>query len=835
MIHYTFIRRQLTTARQQSVIFILCVALAIVTIVGLNSFGASVNQTLNSDARELMAGDAVIDSSYALSQPVQEVIAQLADSGQAQATTIITLYTVAQVLTQDNSLLTELKIVEPAYPFYGEVKLASGRALHDVLQPGTIIVEQLILDRLGLHVGDALHVGQAVLTIGDVVLSEPDRPVNFFSFGPRILVNAADTEQLDLIKPGSRVNYRTLLKVPDERNLEAVAARLDAAADPTLERVSTIRTRQSGIQRFFNNLLYFLSLVAIFTLLLAGIGIQSAITAFLRERDNTVAIVKTVGADSRFVTRHFLYVIAILGAIGTLVGLAGGFAVEQLFPLLLGRFLPPDVRVTIQPLVVGESLVLGIVVVAIFTFLPLERLKDLRPSFILRKEETPAPHGLRFFLSLLLLILFFFGMVYWQIGALRRSLYFVGSVLGLLLITALVTEGVLWLLRRRRVKQLALRQALRGLFRPRNGTRAIIITLAAALGVIFTIYLVEQNLDAAFVSSYPDDAPNVFFLDIQPDQVAAFKTLVEANVQTEIELFPVVRGLITSINGAPVDREQERARRGENLARQFNLTYRDHLLDSEALVAGQALFDANVTGAQVSVLDELAPLGNFKIGDVIAFRIQGVPLTATITSIRTQTDENIGPFFNFVFRPQDLQNAPQAIFSSLHMDAAAIPSLQNQVVAQFPNISVINATEAVASFAATARQLSQVVRFLMLFSLVAGVLIIVSSVYATRFARIQEAVYFKVLGAEGNFVLRVFALENLLLGLVSAVIALGLAQIGSWIVSTRVFEIRYAPLLGASALMVVGTVGLVMLVGLLASIPILRQRPIRFLREQTQE
>ncbi|MEZ4656999.1 MAG: FtsX-like permease family protein [Caldilineaceae bacterium] len=835
MIHYTFIRRQLTTARQQSIIFILCVALSIVTIVGLNSFGSSVNQALNSDARELMAGDATVDSSYALSQPVQDVIAQLAADGEAQATTIITLYTVAQVLTQDDSLLTELKIVEPAYPFYGEVKLASGRALRDVLQPGTIIVEQLILDRLGLHVGDALHVGQAVLTISDVELSEPDRPVNFFSFGPRILVAAADTERLDLIKPGSRVNYRTLLKVPDERNLEAVADKLDAAADPALERVSTFRTRQSGIQRFFNNLLYFLSLVAIFTLLLAGIGIQSAITAFLRERDNTVAIVKTVGADSRFVTRHFLYVIAILGAIGTLIGLAGGFGLERVFPLLLGRFLPPDVQITIQPLVVAESLLLGIVVVAIFTFLPLDRLKELRPSFILRKEETPTPRGLRFILSLLLLIIFFFGMAYWQIGTLRRSLYFVGSVLGLLLLTALVTEGVLWLLRRRRVKQLEIRQALRGLFRPRNATRAIIITLAAALAVLFTIYLVEQNLDAAFVSSYPDDAPNVFFLDIQPDQVDAFKALVEGETQTEIELFPVVRGLITSINNTPVDREQERARRGENLARQFNLTYRDHLLDSEALVAGRDLFDPNVAGAQVSVLDELAPLGNFKIGDVIAFRIQGVPLTATVTSVRTQTDENIGPFFNFVFRPQDLQNAPQSIFSALHMDAAAIPSLQNQVVAQFPNISVINATEAVASFAATARQLSQVVRFLMLFSLVAGVLIIVSSVYATRFARIQEAVYFKVLGAEGRFVLRVFALENLLLGLVSATIALGLAQISSWIVSTRVFEIRYAPLFGASAIMVIGTVALVMLVGLLASLPILRQRPIRFLREQTQE
>lgn len=831
MIRWNFIRRQLTTTRQQSLIFILCVALSIVTLVGLNSLGESINRALLRDARELLAGNIAVDSRYELSAPVVAELQQLIEAREVEETLITSLFTVARVLTEDASLFSELKVVEPTYPFYGEAVLASGRALHDVLTSGVIIVEQLVLDRLGVAVGDSLRIGKATLTIGDVLLSEPDRPVNFFAFGPRILVASADLNRLELIQPGSRVEYRHLIKVFDERNLERISEQLESALDSELESLETFRTRDSGLQRFFDNLLFFLSLVAIFTLLLAGIGIQSALTAFLRERDQTIAIVKTMGATSQFVTLHFLLVITLLTLIGAILGLAGGFLLQRLFPILLADFLPADVELIISGRVVLESLLLSAVIVAIFTFVPVERLKDLRPSFIFRKEMIPTPRKIWYYITLAFLPIFFGAMVFWQLGDLMRTLYFVGGILGLVLITTLIAELILFLLRRQRIRVLALRQALRGLFRPRNATRWIIVTLAAALAVVFTIYLLEQNLNANFVRSYPADAPNLFIIDIQPDQLEDFST----ELGMDAIYYPVVRGNVASINGEPIDREREEQRQGDNLVRQFNLSYREELLEDEVLVAGPALQDPTHVGPQVSVLDEMAETGNLKIGDTITFRIQGVPIDATVTSIRSRTEETIRPFFIFVFPPSVLESAPQTIFTAIRVPSEEIAPLQNRMVAEFPNVSIINATEAVAAFADVANRLSSVTRFLALFSILAGVLIIVSSVYATRFARIQEAIYFKVVGAHSRFVLRVFAIENLILGLISALVALLLSQVASWIINTRVFELPYRAFVGVSILMMVGTILLVMAVGLLASLPILRQRPIGFLREQTQE
>lgn len=839
MIHWKFVYRQLTTARQQSLIFVLCVALALVTLVGLNSFGDSVNNALLNDARELQAGDVIIDTQQSPSPELLSEIQRLEDQGEAESTLVHELFTVARVETEDASLLTQLKIIDPKYPFYGIVEIGSQAPLHSMLQAGNVIVEPLVLERLGLAIGDPIRLGEATLTIADVLLRDPVQPVNFFAFGPTIMVAAADLPELDLIKPGSRVDYRTLLKVPNERRHDAIADQLRSVVDPEVDRVRTYRNSQAGIQRFFNNLLFFLSLVAVFILILAGIGIQSALTAFLRERDNTVAIVKTVGATNRFVTVNFLWVIAILAAVGTILGLLGGVLFQRIFPILLADFLPPDVTLRISLRVIVESLLLSMVVVGIFTFLPFSRLKELRPNFILRKESVPLPKAFSFYGTLILLILFFMGMVLWQLNDLRRSLYFVGGAIVLILITAGVTELVLILLRRQRIKRLELRQALRGLFRPRNATRAVIITLATALTVIFTIYLIEQNLDAAFVSSYPDDAANVFFIDIQPDQRAGIDEIMRTEIGDALEdppiFYPVIRGNIVTINGEEINRETERERRGDNLARQFNLTYRETLLADEALIAGEALFDPAVEGVQVSLLDELFEMRQFQIGDKIAFRIQGIPVEATVSSIRTRTSESISPFFYWVFPTETLEDAPQSIFTALRVPEEQIGTLQNKVVAQYPNVSIIDITEAVDSFAATARQLSQVIRFLTFFSIAAGLLIVISSIYATRFARIQEAVYFKVLGAKRSFVLRVFAWENLLLGLISALIALALSQLSSWALSFWIFEIPYLPQFGASSVLIICTVLLVMTVGLVASISILNQRPIHFLREQGEE
>ena len=830
MVHTRFILRQVVSAKKQSLIFVLCVVLSIVMLVALSGFGDSVNNSLLRDARRLQAGDIIIDSSYALSQPVQDKVAEFEAQGLIKSARLYQFYSVVRVVEEDNSLLSELKVVEPGYPFYGEIELASQRSFNEVLVSGSVIVAQELLDQLNLSVGDPLQVGEQTLTIQDVVLYEPDQPVSFFSLGPRIFVAAADLEAINLIKPGSRVSYTTLLKVFDESNLDRLADQLNEIRNEEFERVETFKSAESQVKRFFDNLLLFLSLVGVFTLILAGIGIQSSLTAFLKEREKTIAIVKTVGATSRFVTLHYLLAAAILGMIGTALGLVVGFMTQALFPIIFQNFLPPNVELIISGSAIGESLLLGAFVVGVFTFLPIYQLQELKPNFIFQKEVIPIQKRPPYYLAILLMFLFFVGMVLWQLQDLRIGLYFVLGVVALVLLTALLTEIVLYFLKRTHIKALAPRQALRGLFRPRNATRAIVITLATSLSVIFSIYLIERNLEATFVASYPDDSPNVFFLDIQPDQREAF----DAMLGIETEYYPVVRARVTALNGTPINRETERQERGDNLARTFSLTYRDDLLDSEALVAGDSLF-SDGEAVQVSILDEMSEERSIEVGDVLSFDVQGIQLDATISSIRRNTSESIQPFFIFVFPEKVLGKAPQSIFTAVRVDPDEITSLQNKIVAAFPNVSVINITETIETLAGLVRQLTQIIGFFALFSIIAGVLIIISSVLATRFARIQEAVYFKVLGAKRVFVFKVFALENLFLGLVSALLGLMLAQVGSWIITTQLFELDYQPYLSASLLLILTTILLVTTVGLLASVSILRQKPITFLREQTVE
>ena len=830
-IHIHFIVRQIIQSRRQAFVFVLCVALSIVTLIALNGFSASVRTSMQKDAKKLHAADIIIHSHYDLSPAVIDAVAQLEAGDEIRGTRVWEFYSMVRSQNDQDSLLANLKVVQAGYPFYGKVALKSGRDFSSVLKKGSIIVAPALLERLKLDEGAQLHVGNALLKISDVVLTEPDQPVNFFFLGPRIFISADDLNRLDLLKKRSRVGYSYLIKVFDQSQIDAIADRLRAVADEELERVDTFRTARSGVKRFFDNLLFFLGLIGIFTLLLAGVGIQSALTAFLKENEKTIAIMKTIGATSRFFTRHYIVVLSILGFGGTLLGLFGGLLLQNALNVLFVGFVPPNVQLHISWQAVIQGLGLGVLVVGLYSFLPLYRLKDVKPVAVFRKETIPAQNGWPFYLISVFLFAIFLMLVFWQVQDIRTGLYFVGGVLLLIIISAILAGTVLYILKRLKVKFLIMRQAIKGLYRPKNATKSIIITLTASLTVIFSIYQIEQNLDAAFIQSYPADAPNLFFLDILPAQIEQFSDTLGMKVQ----YYPIIRARIMTINGEKINRQKERQRRSDNLARTFNLTYRNYLLEDEKIVKGKRLHNDDWGDLQVSVMDTVAEIKDMDVGDHITFNIQGVPLQARISSIRTRTRESIRPFFYFVFPENTLRDAPQTIFTAVKVPRDRIPAIQTKIVADFPNISAIDVTETLMIFNHVMAKLSLIVRFFALFSIVAGILIILSSVLATRFARIQEAVYYKILGAKSAFVVAVFTFENLFLGLVSAVLALVLSQTSSWIICAKVFDISYTPFLLESFYLIAGTVLLIVVVGLLPSISILRQKPVIFLRTQGQE
>jgi len=831
MIHGHFIIREITRSSKQAIVFCLCVALSLTSLTVFSGFSESVSRILLTDAKKLHAADIIVHSHDKLSNELESAISDQIRQGKIERTRYWEFYSMVRRLDDQASVLSLLKVVEKGYPFYGEIVLKSGRPFHDVLTPGYTVVEQSLLDRLGLGIGDSLKVGYTTLIISDVVVSEPDRPANVFSFGPRVFVSSKDLNALGLIQTGSRITYVSLLKVADGRQIDAIASRLKQFASPDRERVDTYLTARTRVKRFLDNFIFFLRLVGIFILVVAGMGIQNTLTAFFNEKQRTIAIMKTMGATHRQVIRHFMPVVVVLTLLGTVLGISIGIILQLGLARLLSTFFPPDMPFTVAWIGIIESMALGIVVVALFTFAPFFRLKEMRPVVIFRKETAVLHKHWPMYVSAIGFVLFFFGLVFRHMQDLRFGIYFMATLGALILVTSIVTRLLLWILKRLRIRRMVVRQAIKGLFRQGGATWSVIVTLTASLSVIFSIYLLEQNLDTTYVKSFPPDAPNLFVIDIQPDQKKAFADFIAK----PLTFYPIVRARVTAINGKTIDRRKERAKHRDNLGRTFNLTYRDSLLKDEKIIKGDRLFRDDWTGPQVSVLDTVVDMHKMGIGDSIQFNIQGVPLKARISSIRTRTSDTLGPYFYFVFEEKTLKTAPQTIFTSLRVEKQRVGLLQSRIVKTFPNVSVIDLSASIQVFARMMKKLSTIIKGFCILSMAAGILILISGVFATRAERITESVYYKILGAGKTFVRKVFSLEIFIVGLLSGILAVGISQTGVFLICRFFLDIAYHPFLLTCGLIVGATLLLIIGVGIVSTRSILEKKPVIYLREQPDE
>lgn len=828
MLHLSTIFRQTRRVSRQATLFVLCVALAATALTAFAGFAQSVAEALRRDARSLHAADIVIRSYDPISAPLQRAVDRLVAAGTVDAAAVHEFSSVVRAPDERTSVFSRLKVVGPGYPFYGRVTLQSGREFAAVLQPGTCIVEKSLLDRTGLSVGDLLKVGYTELTIADVVTAEPDRPLELFSFGPRIFISAADLDALGLIATGSRIRRLVLLKVHDPARIDAIAAELRQAEPADGARIDTYLTARSAVKRFLDNFLFFLKLVGLFILVVSGLGIRSTLTALITEKRTTIAVMKAVGATGRFVIVHFLVLIALLGAVGVFLGTITGVAIQFGLAGILAPFLPTSFKLAIAWGGIAEAVVLGGAVVLLFSLAPLHHLRELRPVMIFNRQTRAARSRWPDLVSGVLVLLFFLGLVLWHMRDIRFGVYFVAAIVAMILAAALLAQAALWILRRLPVRRLSVRQAIRGLFRRGNASRAVLITLTVSLAVIFADILIERNLTATFVGAFPETMPNTYFIDIQPDQTDAFAEAVDRPVQ----FYPIVRARVMAVGGVPIDRTREGQKRRDNLSRVFNLTYRESLLDDEHLIAGNTLFRSDWQGPQVSVMDTVVDMHPMNIGDRIEFNIQGVPLTARIASIRSRDNRGLSPFFYFVFPPAVLAKAPHTLFAALTVPEDALGPLQSRIVARFPNISVLDLSQTLDTVVRLMSRMARVLRLFSLFSIAAGLLILVSAISATRAERMLESVYYKILGAGSGFVLRVFALENLLIGILGGSLAMVMGQAGAWWVCAVRFDIGYRPFTGLSLAMIGLTAALTVAVGLAASRSIMAKKPVVYLRER---
>ncbi len=810
--------------------FFACITLGVSALVGVGSFADSLERTVARSAKSLMGGDVEIRSTQPLPVDATTLIAESRGGG-AQVTRVRELVAMAQS-GPSRTQLVELKAVEPGYPFYGALVTDPARPLPALIGDGRALVHESLLARLGLRVGDPLRVGDADLTISGVIVKEPDRAVGVFSLGPRVLIAAADLDRTGLIRPGSRVRYRTLFRLPDGHDAQAFRDRL-AEGLPAAQRVTTYTQAQPGLRRFWDQLTMYLGLTGLVALMVGGIGVAVSVNAFVKAKFPAIATMKALGAGWRPLLSAYLLQTALLGLGGSVLGALLGSLVQPLLAPALTRLLPLELTLSFSPRAVLGGLAMGVGVTLLYALWPLLQIRRVPPALILRAEIEPRLHGRRPWAAVIPIAGGLAALALWQAGSWKIGALFAGGLAAALVLLALGARAIIALARRARWRSSAWRQGAANLHRPGSHAGPMLVSLGLAVMLVVSIALLERSLRGELVDRSPGSAPAFFFIDIQPDQAEPFARLVAARGATApAELTPVVRSRLANVNGTPVATGQKnRLEDAWYLTREYVLTWAKEPPAHNRVVAGRWWTPEEAAREPlISVEEEVARQLGVRIGDTLTFDVQGAPVSARVSSLRHVDWRTFTSNFFVIFSPGALEGAPTTFIATVPARPEQETALQSAVVAAFPNVTAIPVREVLERVTAVVDQIALAVRLVAAFSIGAGLIVMAGALAITRQQRLYQSVILKALGATRGFVSRVFAVEYALLGAAAGVAGSVLAAGLAWAVLRFAFDV---PAQWAPATLLAGVLaatGLALLVGVVGTRRLLGRRPLGVLR-----
>ena len=821
-----------------------CVALGVAALVSVGTFATNLDRTLTREARALTGGDLELRSAQPLDPAARAAVDELVRAG-AVTTTVRELVAMTRVPARGTTLLVELKAVERAYPLYGRIETAPPAPLAGLLadrgDAGGAVVEAPLLERLGIAIGDPLVIGSARFTVTGVLVREPDRPIGLVTLGPRVIVAAEALERTGLLQIGSRVRYRTLARLPAGVTARAAVDDLARAIGDPSVRIAAFDESQPGLRRFFSQLATYLGLVGLASLLVGGVGIASTVTTFLRRQLATIAILKCLGAGSRVLLATYLIQTLALALLGSLVGAALGVAVQPLLVRALAPFAPFALEVQWDAGTLARGIALGLLAALLCALWPLLAVRAVPPSLILRRDvDASAWRARRPWTAALPILAGLAALAIWQAGSLKLGGIFAGAAVAALGLLFGLSRALVRLTRwMPRARGLAWRQGLAGLDRPGGHTMRVVVAVGLGVMLLVAIALLEANLGRQLAYEQKREAPSFFFIDVQPDQREPFTRLVGDVSGVAPVVTPVVRARLAAIDGAPVTREQIDRRRRETpdkswyFTREYMLTWAAAPPPANAVTRGRWwTADEAAARPRVSVDDEAAKYFGVGVGGTLTFDVQGVPIEAEVMSLRKIDWQSLSANFFMVLSPGALDGAPTIYLATARVPTDLETPLQDRVVAAFPNVTAIPLRGVLERVSEVLAQISFAVRFMALFSIAAGLVVMAGALAATRYQRLYESVILKTLGATRWAIARAFAVEYACLGAAAGVGGTALAAALAWVVQRFVLDTPWTLEPETLILGVALTTLVSLAIGLLATVRLLGRKPLSVLRQE---
>ncbi len=811
-------------------LLLVCLFLGTGALAAIGTLTTAIESEIATNGRTYLGGDLQIELwQRSLSTAERAALEELGD---------VSAGTRLQAMARHGKLTApiELKAVDAAYPLYGTLTLADDRAV-GAPPPDEAWLSQGAADRLGARPGDRIAIGTEVLEVGGIIAEEPDRLGEGFQLGPAVIVAESLPVRAGLIAPGSMYQSKTRVRFSTNRDAEAAGDRLTERFPDAGFDIDTAERAAPGTERFIDRMSQFLTLVGLAALVIAGIGIGGGVTSYLDARRQSIATLKILGASSGDIVRIYALQILVASLAASLAGMAAGVAIVPLLARALEGLLPVSAGLVLAPGALALALAYGLLVALVFAAPPLLRARNFPAMALMRARVAPLSRDR---VALVLVGSGLAAIVALALVTAERPELSGGFLAGAAAVLALLA-GLGWAIRRLaaalpRPRSPIARNALANLHRPGSSTGALVTALGFGLAAFVLLAGVQSAIDGNIAKRVPERAPDYFVLDIPRDRVAEFEDLVRrSDPLARWRAVPALRGAVLAYGPqGSMTRTADLAEIPEGawaLRGERGLTYADDLPEGNALTAGKWWGPFYEGEPLVSVDEDFAKAAGLRIGDMLTFGVLGVERSARIASFRRIDWESMGFNYVFVLSPNALRDAPHNLAATIEL-APGTPTgpLLRALVAAFPSTSVIEVGGVLQQARTILEQVGLATLAAASVAVLAGIAVLLGAIAAARSARTYDTVVLRVLGADRRQILAMQLIEYAALGLVLALVALGIGTLAAWLVVTRLFEFDWLPDWG-EILGVLG-LGLVVVLGfaLAASLPLLRARPAQALR-----
>ncbi len=782
-------------------LLIVAVTLAVASLTAVGFFADRLKGGLERDARQLLGGDVIINSD----QPAPAEFLQKALALGLRTSQQLSFPTMARARDEDGgaSKLVAFKSVSAGYPLRGNLSVAEGPGLNaeltrEIPAPGTVWVEAALLDALGLEMGQPLLLGDASLRVSKIIVSEPDRGGGFISFSPRVMLNQADVAATGLIQPSSRSTYR-LAVAGEDRAVKAYIAWTTQVLDKNDVRGLRIESLDSGrpeMRQTLDRAEKFLNLVSLLAALLSAVAVAIVSRGFAAKHLDDCAMLRVLGQPQRTIALAYSFEFVLVGLFASALGVALGFAVHNVFVLLLAGLVEAALpAATLWPVAFGMGM--GLTLLLAFGLPPVLQLAQVPPLRVIRRDVGKLKPA-----SMAVLLVGVLGFAILLLAAssdIKLGLIAVGGFAGAVLLFALASYGALRLLRASvneatapRWLVLATRQlAARPAF-------AVVQVSALAVGLLALVLLVllRTDLISSWRQATPPDAPNRFVINVQPEQSEAFQQALRQAGVSRFDWFPMIRGRLVAVNGQPVKPEDYADARAQRLVdREFNLSNAAALPAHNKVLAGRwTPEEKNALSIEQGLADTLG----LKLGDTLRFDIGGVLSEARITSMRKVDWTSMRVNFFVIYPVSELADVPLSYISAfrapLPLPVTAgqrKPSFDNDLVRAFPNITNIDTSSTLIQVQRVLDQVIRAIEFLFGFTLAAGLVVLFAAVTATREERAREFAIMRAVGARSSLLRQVQRAELAGVGLLAGFLASAVAVAVGWALARYVFNFAW--------------------------------------------